>query len=65
MFNVAYREIYYLVDHGFSPEYLERIPIALRRHFFKLYKAEKEAESTQRAQQQSKHIKFDPIKPGQ
>ena len=64
MVNVAYREIFELVGHGFSSESLEKMPISLRRFYFKLYRDKLQAESGQQASpsQDSKRITFDPVK---
>lgn len=43
--QVSYREIFLLVEHGFSAEYLESIPLARRRYFFNLLIERHKAES--------------------
>ena len=31
------KEIFELVNHGFTPEFLEKLPIAKRRIYFQMY----------------------------
>ncbi len=67
MINVAYKEIFELVGHGFNDEYLEKMPISLRRFYFKLHQDKLQAESGQKIDpnQDGKRITFDPVKSDQ
>jgi hypothetical protein len=35
--KVQMREIFELVNHGFTPEFLEKLPIPKRRAYFNMY----------------------------
>lgn len=65
MIKIAYREIFELVGYGFSAEYLERIPISLRRHFFREYQRKLQAQAGQTPQPKNQKMLFDPVKRGQ
>ena len=34
--NVVHKEIFYLVAHGFSAEYIRSVPVPIRKHYINL-----------------------------
>lgn len=66
MQHVVYKEIFELVGYGFSAEYLEKIPITLRRFFFVKYQERLQAQAGNTPKPKNpKQVTFDPVKRGE
>lgn len=61
MTQVAYREMFHLVGYGFDYQSLRKMPIALRRYYYRMW-VDQKTEENKRTPQTPQTVNYDPAK---